>query len=195
MEQELFDILSELEMRDEKEKLNRVPDSQRIQTVDPDGAKLISMLVISKKAQHIVEIGAGVGYATLWLAYAASITGGKVVSCEVDEAKAAETQANLEKANLSQYVELLVGDARETLRNREGTVEFVFIDGEPGQYETYFDVVYKRLDIGGMIVADDVVTLENELSDYSSYVQNHPNLESTTIPLGEGLEVTVRTME
>lgn len=194
MEQDLFDVLSQLEMQEEREQLNRVPDSERIQILDPDAAKLISMLAISKKATHIVEVGSGVGYSTLWLAYAASVTGGKVVACEIDSARAAEMKSNLEKANLSDYVELLEGDAREQLRNREGIVDFVFIDGDSGQYETYFDVVYKRMEVGGMIIADDVVTLENELSDYVSYMQNHPNLESTTIPLGEGLELTVKTV-
>lgn len=194
MEQELFDVLSQLEMQEEREQLNRVPDSERIHILDPDAAKLISMLAISKKATHIVEIGSGVGYSTLWLAYAASITGGKVVACELDAARAATLKQNVEEAKLSDYVELFEGDARELLRNREGKVDFVFIDGDAGQYETYFDVVYKRMEVGGMIIADDVVSLENELSDYVSYMQNHPNLESTTIPLGEGLELTVKTV-
>jgi predicted O-methyltransferase YrrM len=185
MEQELFDTLSELEMHHETE---------RIQILDPDSARLLSMLAISKKAQHIVEIGSGVGYSTLWLAYAMSKVGGKLVTCEIDPARVAETQANLEKANLIDYVEILAGDARETLRNKEGTVDMLFIDAEPGLYETFFDVVYKRMEVGGMIVADDVIELESELSDYVSYMQNHSHLESTTVPLGNGLEITVKVM-
>ena len=193
MEQELFDVLSELEMRAEKERMQGVSDG--IDALDPDAAKLVSLLAISKKATSIVEIGTGVGYSTLWLAYAAAKTGGKVVTCEIDPAKADEARANLAKAEVADHVEILVGDARETLRHQEGAVDFLFIDGDYGQYETYFDVVYKRMSVGSTIVADDVVAAENDLADYTTYVQNHPNLESVTIPLAQGLEFSVKTAE
>jgi predicted O-methyltransferase YrrM len=193
MEQELFDVLSELEIRAETERLRGGADSMA--ALDPDSAKLISLLAISKNARNIVEVGSGVGYSTLWLAYAASTTGGKVVSCEIDPANADETRANLAKAGLTGYVDVLTGDARELLRHQEEAVDFLFIDGEYGQYETYFDVVYKRMGVGSAVVADDVVAAENDLADYTTYVQNHPNLESVTIPLANGLEFSVKTAE
>lgn len=183
MEQELFDTLAELEMR----------SAQAI--MDPDSAKFLSILAIANKAKTIVEVGSGLGYATLWLAYAASVTGGKVITCEIDPAKAEQTRANLAKANLTGSVEVLVGDARDLLRQRSEPVDFLFIDGDYGQYETYFDVVYKRMKVGSLVVADKVVAHENDLSDYTTYVQNHPNLESATVPVGQGLEVTVKISE
>ena len=104
MEQELFDVLNELEMRDERERLRNVPASERISALHPDVAKFISLLAVSKGARNIVEVGSGVGYSTLWLAYAASATGGKVVSCEINPARAAEARANVEKAGVAAYV-------------------------------------------------------------------------------------------
>jgi predicted O-methyltransferase YrrM len=193
MEQELFDVLSELEMRAETERLRGVANG--IDALDPDSAKLVSLLAISKRARNIVEVGSGVGYSTLWLAYAASTTAGKVVSCELDPVRADEARAHLEKAGLGAHVEVLTGDARELLRHRDEAVDFVFIDGDFGQYETYFDVVYKRMGVGSTILADDVVASENELADYTTYVQNHPNLESVTIPLANGLELSVKTVD
>ena len=184
MEQELFDTLAELEMR-----------ATQPPIMEPDSAKFLSILAISNKANNLVEVGSGVGYSTLWLAYAASATGGKVVTCEIDPAKAAETRANLSKAGLAAYVEVLVGDAREVLRQYSEPVDLLFIDGEYGQYETYFDVVYKRMKVGSIIVADKVVDHENELADYTTYMQNHPNLESVTVPLGQGMEITVKISE
>jgi predicted O-methyltransferase YrrM len=195
MEQELFDMLSELEMRDERERLRGVPASQQIQILDSASAKFISITAIAHKAKTIVEVGSGVGYSTLWLAYAASVTGGKVISCEIDLTRAGEARANLTRANLANYVEVLTGDARDVLRQRNEPVDLLFIDGASGQYETYFDVVYKRMGVGAMIIADDVVDNENELADYVTYVQNHPNLESVTVPLGRGLEITVKISE
>jgi caffeoyl-CoA O-methyltransferase len=192
MEQELFDVLTALEMRDQQERAQGLPREQRIRAAHPDSAKLLAMLAVSNKAKNIVEIGTSMGYTTLWLAYAASITGGKVVTCEIDPARADEARANLEKANMADYVEVLTGDARELLRHQEEPVDLIFIDGEKEQYETYFDVVYKRLGVGSMIAADNVVSHENILSDYVTYVQNHPNLESVTVPVGRGLEITVK---
>ena len=195
MEQELFDTLAELEMRAEKERMRGLPASQQIHILDPDSAKFLAILAISNKAKTMVEVGSGVGYSTLWLAYAASVTGGKVITCDIDAARAEETRIHLGKANLTDRVEILVGDAREILRQRSEPVDLLFIDGEFGHYETYFDVVYKRMNIGSMVVADKVVAHENELADYTTYVQNHPNLESVTVPLGQGLEITVKISE
>lgn len=196
MEQELFDTITEIEMQDQKERQQGLSASERIvHALHPDSAKLLSILAISNKAKHIVEVGASVGYSTLWLAYAASITGGKVVTCEIDETKVALLKANVEKAGMADYVEILTGDARELLRQREGPVDFLFIDGQKGQYETYFDVVYKRMGIGATVVADNVISHENELADYVTYVQNHPHLESVTVNVGRGLEVSVKTSE
>lgn len=190
MEQELFDVISALEMRHEQEKSRRVANG--IEALNPESAKFVAMFALAKKAKVLIEVGSGVGYATLWLAYAAKMTGGKVIACELDATRAGELQAYLAKAKMSQYVEVLIGDARSLLRNRTETVDLLFIDGDTGQYETYFDVVYKQMEIGGTIIADDVVTKQNALSDYVSYMQNHPNLESLTLPVGDGLEVTVK---
>lgn len=195
MEQALFDTITALEMQDQDERRRGLPSSERLRAMNPEAAKLLSILAISNKARSIVEVGGGMGYSTLWLAYAASITGGRVVTCELDPNRAAQLQTNLAKAEVADYVEILVGDARELLRRREEAIDFVFIDGEKGHYETYFDVVYKRLGIGGMIVADNVISHEDELADYVTYVQNHPNLESVTVPVARGLEISVKTSE
>ena len=194
MEQELFEVLTELEMHDQQERQQNLPPEQRMKALHPNSAKLLAMLVISNKARNIVEIGTSAGYSTLWLAYAASITGGKVVACEIDPTRAEQARANLVRANMADYVEILVGDARKLLRKREESIDLVFIDGDKEQYETYFDVVYKRLGVGSMVVADNVTSDENELLDYVTYVQNHPNHESVTVPLGRGLEITVKTV-
>lgn len=189
MDQALFNVISSLEMQAEKERLQTGESS----LPDPDAAKLVSILAVSNKAKTIVEVGSGLGYTTLWLAYAASLTGGRVVACELDPARAAEARANLEKGGLAERVEILTGDAREVFRHRDEPVDFLFINGQNSQYETYFDVVYKQMSVGATIVAGGVVTDEDALADYVTYVQNHPSLESMTVPVGDGLEVSVKT--
>jgi predicted O-methyltransferase YrrM len=187
MEQHLFDMLTALELRAGKQ---TAPATERMLAYE--AAKFTSVLAVSNKAQLMVEIGSGVGYATLWLAYAASITGGKLLTCELDPVQAQQVQSHLEGAGMTDYVEILIGDARELLRHRTAPVDFLLIDGDYGQYETYFDVVYKQMKIGATVVACRVSAAADELADYTTYVQNHPHLESVTVPLGEGLEVSVK---
>ncbi|MEW5960447.1 MAG: class I SAM-dependent methyltransferase [Chloroflexota bacterium] len=183
MEQELFDVLSEIER-------------QAGAGITPyEAAKLVSILAVSNQAKTIVEVGSGVGYTTLWLAYAVSLTGGQVITCELDPARAEQTRAHLAKAGMAGFVEILPGDARDALRRRTEAVDFLFLDGDNSQYETYFDVVYKQMGVGALIVANGVVADEDELADYTTYVQNHPHLESVTVPLGAGLEVSVKISE
>lgn len=193
MEQELFDTLTALEMQDQQERAKDLPREERLRALHPDSAKLLFNLAVSNKSKNIVEIGTRAGYSTLWLAYAASLVGGKVITCEIDPAYAEQAAANLSRANLSDYVEILVGDARELLRGRDGSIDFVFIDAEKSQYESYIDAVYKQLGVGSMVVADNAISHDDELLDYIMYVQNHPNLESVTVPIGKGLEITVKT--
>jgi predicted O-methyltransferase YrrM len=190
MDQAILDIMAELEMRSEREKMRGVADG--LDALDPEAAKLLYIIALGGKAKNIIEVGAGAGYSTLWLGAAAKALGGNVVSCEIDPAKAAEAQSNIAKAGLSDYVTILAGDARETLRDQEGAVDLLFIDATFGHYETFFDVVYKRLDVGSMVIADNVVEDAYELDDYITYVQNHPNLDSQTVSIGDGLEMTVR---
>lgn len=192
MEPELFEVLTELEQRDRQERQQKLPPEQRIRAMDPEAAKFVAILAISSKAKNIVEIGAGVGYSTLWLAYAASLTGGVVITYEIDPARANAAQANFERAGVADRVQILIGDARDLLRQRSEPIDFVFIDGTKSQYETYFDVVYKQMGVGATIVADNVISHEDELADYVTYMQNHPNLESVTAPVGRGLEITVK---
>lgn len=193
MQQKVFNVLTELELRDEKERLQGLPGDQRLQAMAPEAAKFLYITALAAKARHIVEIGTSRGYSTIWLALAAQKNGGHVTTCEVDPARAEEAKGYFERAGLSDYITLLVGDARETLRGQSGPVDLLFLDAAKGQYETYFDVVYKRLGVGSLIIADNVTSHHNELADYVSYAQNHPHLESVTAPVARGLEITVKT--
>ena len=190
--QEVVDGLYALEMQDEKDVLNRVPDEARLNIIDPDVGKYLYLQALTLKAKNIVEIGTGGGYATLWLGVAAQLNGGKVSSYEVSATKAEAAQANIAKAGLSDYVDIINADARDALRGETSPVDFAFIDADSDQYETYFDVLYKRLQPGTLLISDRILSDESALEDFVSYMQNHPNLDSVTIPMANGLEYTVK---
>jgi predicted O-methyltransferase YrrM len=192
MEPEVIDVIARLEMRDQKEREQGLPGSDRMQALHPDSGRFLYVLALAKSVKSIVEVGTSHGYSTLWLASAAKINGGKVVTCDVNLERLAAARDNFADAGLADAIEILEGDARETLRGRTEPVDLLFIDTTKSYYETYFDIVYQRLVQGGLVVADNVLSHQDELEDYVSYVENHPNLESVMVPIGRGLELSVK---
>ncbi len=192
MEPEVLDVMARLEMRDQQERARGWSGSERIQALHPDSGRFLYVLTLATGAKSIIEIGTSHGYSTLWLAAAARANGGKVVTCDANPERIAAARQNFADAGLADVVEILEGDARETLRTRGEPVDLLFIDSDKSYYETFFDVVYQRLVKGGMVVADNVLSHQDELEDYISYVENHPNLESVMVPIGRGLEISVK---
>lgn len=192
MEPEVLEVMARLEARDAQERAQMLPGSQRIQALHPDAGRLLYILALTKSAKHIVEVGTSHGYSTLWLAAAAKANGGKVVTCDRDPERIAAARRNFQEARLSDVIQILEGDARETLRGHSDPVDLLFIDAEKSLYETYFDIVYPRLSAGGVVVADNALSHRDELEDYIAYVENHPNLESVMVPVGRGLEISVK---
>jgi predicted O-methyltransferase YrrM len=192
MEPEVLDVLARLEMRDEQERAQKLPGSGRIQALHPDSGRFLYVLALAKATKSIVEVGTSHGYSTLWLAAAARVNGGQVVTCDVNPERIAAARQNFVQAGLDDVIQIMEGDARETLRGRTQAVDLVLIDAKKSLYETYFDVVYPHLVKGGLVVADNALSHQDELEDYISYVENHPNLESVLVPIGRGLEISVK---
>jgi predicted O-methyltransferase YrrM len=192
MESKVIDVLARLEMRDEQERARGLSGSERIQALHPDSGRLLYVLALAQGAKHIVEVGTSHGYSTLWLAAAAQANGGQVITCDINPERITAARQNFADAGLGDVIEILEGDARETLRSRGEPVDLLFIDSTKSYYETFFDIVYPRLVKGGIVVADNVLSHRDELEDYISYVENHPNLESAMIPIGRGLEISVK---
>jgi predicted O-methyltransferase YrrM len=146
--------------------------------------------VAPQNACEVLEIGGSRGYSTIWLAAAARILGGRVVSLENDPAKCAAWRANLDAAGLGDWAELVEGDAHETLPAIEDVFDVVFLDAEKDDYETLFGLARPKLEPGGIAVADNVVSHEETLGAYSRARQADPSLVSVTVPLDRGLELS-----
>jgi predicted O-methyltransferase YrrM len=192
VEPEVLDVMARLEMRDQRERAQALPGSGRIQALHPDSGRFLYVLALAKEAKRIVEVGTSHGYSTLWLAAAAKANGGRVVTCDINPDRAAAARRNFAAAGLADVIQLMEGDARDTLRSHDQWVDLLFIDSKKSYYETFFDAVYQRLIKGGIVVADNALSHQYELEDYISYVENHPNLESVMVPVGRGLEISVK---
>jgi predicted O-methyltransferase YrrM len=94
-------------------------------------------------------------------------------------------------AGLEDWVELIEGDAHDVLRELEDVFDLVFIDAEKADYEHLFAHARQRVEPGGLVVADNVLSHSDVLEAYSRARQDDPTLLSTTVPLDRGLELSV----
>jgi caffeoyl-CoA O-methyltransferase len=182
-------VLARLEKQDDAEREAGLPPSERALAVGPDSGRLLFGLVAPNAGCEVLEIGGSRGYSAIWLAAAARILGGRVVSLEQDPAKIEAWRRNIADAGLDEWAELVEGDARETLPAVEEGFDVVFLDARKDDYEWYFGVARTKLEPGGVVVADNVVS-HAALARYSEARQADPTLVSVTVPIGHGLEVT-----
>ncbi len=183
------DVLARLEAEDEAEQDGGLPPAQRSLAVGPESGRLLFALVAPNAGCEVLEIGGSRGYSAIWLAAAARILGGRVLSLEQDAAKIEAWRQNVADAGLEEWAELVEGNARETLPAVGGSFDVVFIDAWKDDYEWYFGEARTKLEPGGIVVADNVAT-SPVVKAYAAARQADPTLVSVTVPLGNGLEVT-----
>ncbi len=152
--------------------------------------RLLFALVAPQVGCEVLEIGASRGYSTVWLAAGARLLGGHVTSLERDPAKAESWRANLADAGLDEWADLVEGDAFETLSGLDDVFDLVFLDAWKDDYERLFELARERVEPGGVIIADNVLS-DRRLAAYSRARQSDPTLSSVTVPLDSGLELTV----
>jgi caffeoyl-CoA O-methyltransferase len=183
-------VLARLEEEDAREGAEGMPREQRARAIAPTTGRLLFALVAPNAGCEVLEIGASRGYSTIWLAAAARILGGNVVSLEHDPAKCEAWRRNVGDAGLEEWTDLIEGDAFTTLERLEEPFDVVFLDAEKDDYESLFALVRPKLEPGAVVVADNVLSHVDTLAAYSAARQADPTLSSVTVPLDRGLELS-----
>ena len=124
--------------------------------VSPQQGKFLSLLAAATGARRILEIGTLGGFSTIWLARGAG-PAGHVTTLEYEPKHAEVARANLDRAGLSDRVEVLVGAALESLPNVTGPFDLVFIDADKENNPSYLEWAVKLTHPGSMIVVDNVI--------------------------------------
>jgi predicted O-methyltransferase YrrM len=180
-------VLARMEAEDAADRER--PFSERSLAVGPDSGRLLFALVAPNAGCEVLEIGSSHGYSTIWLAAAARILGGRVVTLEQEPGKIEVWRRNIADAGLEEWAELVEGDAKETLPELEDGFDVVFLDAWKDDYELLFGLARTKVDPGGIVVADNVTT-SSTVEAYAAARQADPTLVSVTVPIGHGLEVT-----
>ena len=184
-------VLERLEREDADERERGLPSAQRARQVARTTGQFLFALVAPQTDCEVLEIGGSRGYSTIWLAAGVRHLGGRVLSLENDPAKAEAWRRNVAEAGLEEWAELVEGDAFETLERLDDVFDVVFLDAEKDDYERLFALARGKLEAGGLVVADNVLSHPDPLAQYSAARQADPTLSSVTVPLDRGLEVSV----
>jgi predicted O-methyltransferase YrrM len=184
-------VLARLEQEDAGERERAVPAAQRSRQITPTTARFLFALVAPQTDCEVLEIGGSRGYSTIWLAAGVRNLGGRVLSLEHDPVKIDAWRQNIGDAGVGDWVELVEGDAFETLPAIDDVFDVVFLDAEKDDYERLFELARTKLETGALVVADNVLSHEETLGAYSKARREDPTLESVTVPLDRGLELSV----
>jgi predicted O-methyltransferase YrrM len=163
----------------------KLPIEARHRNLEPSSAEFLCALAAGVGARRVLEVGGSSGLSTIALAAAVRETSGRLVTIEIEPDRQAESRATLGGLGLDVCVEYRLGDAGEILPGL-GEFDFAFIDCEKEDYIRFFDLL--RIVAGGIVVADNI--LSHGLFEYVAHVRSRPGVESITLPVGKGLEVT-----
>ena len=191
LDEKLRAVLARLEAEDAKEREEGVARELRARQVARSTGQFLFSLVAPQVDCEVLEIGGSRGYSSIWLGAGVRHFGGRVLSLEADPAKVEAWRRNVADAGLEETVELIDGDAFETLPQIQDVFDLVFIDAEKDDYERLFQLARDKVEPGGLFVADNVLSHADPLAEYSRARQADPTLESVTVPLDRGLELSV----
>jgi predicted O-methyltransferase YrrM len=185
------EVLQRLEAEDAREREEGVPAAQRARQVARTTGQFLFALVAPQTDCEVLEIGGSRGYSTTWFAAGVRHLGGRVLSLEHDPAKCEAWRRNIADAGLDDWADLVEGDAFETLPAIDDVFDIVFVDAEKDDYERLFAIARTKVEPGALFIADNVLSHADTLGAYSQARQADPTLESVTVPLDRGLELSV----
>lgn len=192
MDDSLRSLLKELEIFGEQNDARETERPKRMLNITPDTGELLGILIQATKAKRVLEIGTSNGYSTLWLADAVRSISGKVVTVDVNPAKAEMARHNFERAGLTPWIRQHVMDAGDFLRGQqEGQFDFLFLDSFRGHYTSWWPSIQKVMAPGGLLVVDNATSHPDEMSDFVKQVQM-VGWRNLVIPIGKGEFVAVK---
>jgi predicted O-methyltransferase YrrM len=129
--------------------------------------------------KNAVEIGTSTGHSAIWIAWALSKTGGKLITIEIDKTRYLEAKGNFKKAGLSKYIDSRLADAHKLVPELPGKYDFVFSDADKYWYKNYFVDMDPKLKVGGCFTAHNVLMRSRAITEFVEYIENLKNYTTT----------------
>lgn len=156
-------------------------DQWRDENVTAADGEFLRDLILRHKYTRALEIGTSTGHSGIWIAWAMSLTGGKLVTIEIDKARYEKALANFRAAGVEGFVDARLGDAHELVPWLEGPFDFVFVDADKDWYQNYFKMLLPKLVAGGCFATHNVLNLEfmHGVKEFLDYARSLPEIETT----------------
>jgi len=185
-------VLQRLEARDSHERQTGAPRAVRLRQVTPEVGRFLHTLVLACRPRHIIEAGTSGGYSAIWMGTAARTVGASVTTLEIDPAKVSLARANIQEAGLEGVVTVVHSDALAYLRERRESFDFIFLDAEKEDYLAFYELAVPLLPAGGVLVADNLTSHEQELAPFRQRVMEDPRVSAIVVPIGRGELLAVK---
>ena len=192
MRADLRDLLADLHERGQEHDARQERHDDKLRNLEPETAALLAVLVRSSGRRRLLEIGTSNGYSTIWLAWAAGATGGRVTSVERDPGRRGLADENLRRASLRELVDLRLGDAAKVVGDLSGLFDLVFFDADRVSAPAQLDLVVPKLAPDVMILADNVLSHPEEVAGYLEALEGLPGFDRIVVPVGKGLSIAYR---
>jgi caffeoyl-CoA O-methyltransferase len=163
--------------------------------VPANDGKLLYDLIMKGKYTRALEIGTSTGHSGIWIAWALSKMGGRLITIEIDEARYKQARANFEEAGLSEFIDARLADAHDLVKELKGPFDFVFSDADKEWYKQYFIDVAPKLVVGGCFAAHNVSGRRGGtggIHQYAKYVTRLKNFETTFNTSGSGVAISYK---
>jgi len=187
--------------------LERYAEANHIPIIQPEVAKLITVLGNMQKPGRILEIGTAIGYSAILMSSFLK-QGGKIDTIERYEKMAEKARENIKKAGKEDTINIIMGDAMDVLACLDKQYDMIFVDAAKGQYPEFLPHCMRMLVKGGLLISDNVLyqgmvasndlvvrrkkTIVTRLRNYLTTLCNSDELETCIIPVGDGVALSYK---
>ena len=141
--------------------------------------KVLYNLIIKNNYKRALEIGTSTGHSAIWIAWALSKTGGKLITIEIDEGQYKTALKNFKRAGVEDFIDARLADAHQLVKELKGPFDFVFSDADKEWYTQYFKEVEPKLVKGGCFTAHNVANAYGGVKEFLDYIRSLPNYQTT----------------
>jgi predicted O-methyltransferase YrrM len=158
--------------------LNETRGSWYDSNVPYEDGKVLYDLIIKNNYKRALEIGTSTGHSAIWMAWALSKTGGKLITIEIDEGRHKRALKNFKKAGVEDFIDARLADAHQLVKELKGPFDFVFSDADKEWYTQYFKDVEPKLIVSGCFTAHNVTDAFGGIKEFMNYIRSLPNYQT-----------------
>lgn len=200
----------EREKNDFIEYLEQDAINSNIPIIKREVQSLLRVILSIYKPNNILEIGTAIGYSSILMSQYIN-SNGQIVTIERNKKMIKKAKENIKNANKDHLITIIEGDALEELEKIDGQFDFIFMDAAKGQYLYLLPYCLKLLKTNGVLISDNVLqggniaksrysiprrqrTIHVRMREYLYMINNHPNLETSILPIADGLTISYKKL-